>query len=47
MIGVPIVVKPVVVPVPHAIVVAVEVQDITVTVRVEQNRVKRRLYHRP
>ena len=44
--GIPVVLKPVVVPVPLTVIVAVEIEDIAVAVRVEQKYAKCRPYRR-
>lgn len=45
--GIPLIVKPIVVPVPLAVVIPVEVKNVAVTVRVAKNCIKYLLCHCP
>ena len=45
ILGVPVVIKPVVVPVPATIIVAIEIQEVPIAVRVAQKRMRCHPYH--
>lgn len=47
IVGIPLIVEPIVVPVPLAIIVPVEIENVTVAIRVAKNCIKYLPYHHP
>ncbi len=45
--GIAIVIEPVVVPVPRAIILAIEIERVAIAVRIEKDCIRHRLFHHP